>query len=132
VRANFDYLGASPALNTNHVVTDLTLVGNPSTAGLTLIKSADKASAKPGETITYTITYANTSSEALQNIVLYDSTPAYTTFVSATNGPLSTNLTGVTIAAPAVGSGGGLRWTFNGALAPGRSGHVLFRVAITQ
>jgi uncharacterized repeat protein (TIGR01451 family) len=132
VRADFAYTGASPALNSSHMVTDITLVGNPSTAGLTLIKSADKATARPGESITYTITYANTSSESLTNIVLYDSTPAYTTFLSATNGPLSTNLTGLVITAPAPGAAGPVRWTLNGALAPGRSGTVTFSVAITQ
>jgi uncharacterized repeat protein (TIGR01451 family) len=132
IRASFDYIGASPAFSTNQSVTDVTFVGNPSTAGLTLIKSADKAAAKPGESITYTITYANTSSENLQNIILYDSTPAYTTFLSATNGPLSTNLTGVAISSPAVGGIGGVRWSFSGSLASGRSGTVTFRVAITQ
>jgi uncharacterized repeat protein (TIGR01451 family) len=132
VRANFDYLGASPALSASQVVTDVTTVGNPTTAGLTLLKSADKASARPGETITYTITYANTSSGSLTNLVLYDSTPAYTTFLSATNGPLSTNLTSVVLAAPSVGGVGPLRWTFTGSLAPGRNGVVTFRVAITQ
>jgi uncharacterized repeat protein (TIGR01451 family) len=132
VTANFAYVGASPALSTNHVVTDLTTVGSPTTAGLTLVKSADKAIAKPGETITYTILYANTSSDPLQNIVLYDSTPAYAIFVSATNGPLATNLTGIVINAPAVGAAGPIRWTFGGSLAPGRSGIVTFRVELQQ
>jgi uncharacterized repeat protein (TIGR01451 family) len=132
LRANFDYVGANPVLSTNYVVTDVTFVGNPSTAGLTLIKSADKAAAKPGEAITYTITYANTSSENLSNIVLYDSTPAYTTFLGATNGPLSTNLTSVSVSAPIVGSAGAVRWTFTGSLAPGRSGAVMFSVNIAQ
>ena len=132
VRADFAYTGASPALNSSHVVIDTTLVGNPSSAGLTLIKSADKATARPGESITYTITYANTSSDSLTNIILYDTTPAYTTFLSATNGPLSTNLTGLVITAPAPGAAGPVRWTLNGALAPGHSGTVTFTVAITQ
>src|SRR4029453_11201122 len=116
VRADFTYTDATPALSSSHVVTDTTLVGNPSTAGLTLIKSADKATARPGEAIMYTITYANTSSGNLTNIILYDSTPAYTTFLSATNGPLSTNLTGIVITAPTPGTAGSVRWTLNGAL----------------
>jgi uncharacterized repeat protein (TIGR01451 family) len=89
VTATFDYLGSNPALSMPHLVTDRTTAGSPTTAGLTLVKSADKATARPGEVITYTVIYANTSSQPLQNIVLYDSTPAYTTFVSATNGPLA-------------------------------------------
>jgi uncharacterized repeat protein (TIGR01451 family) len=132
IAAAFDYLGAVPGLSTHHYVTDITTVGNPTTAGLTLVKSADKATAKPGEVITYTITYANTSSGHLQNIVLYDSTPAYTTFLSATNGPLATNLTGVILRTPALGSAGSLQWTFTGTLAPARSGTVSFQVQLER
>jgi uncharacterized repeat protein (TIGR01451 family) len=132
VTATFDYLGSNPALSVNHFVTDRTTVGSPTSAGLTLVKSADKATALPGEIITYTVIYANTSSQPLRNIVLYDSTPAFTTFVSATNGPLAPDLTGVVINAPAGGSAGPVNWTFGGSLAPGRSGTVSFQVELER
>src|SRR6185503_1619217 len=43
VTAAFTYTGANPALATNLTRTDVTTVGNPTTAGLTLLKAVDKA-----------------------------------------------------------------------------------------
>ena len=131
VTAAFAYTGASPALSTNMSRTDLTIVGNPTTAGLTLVKNVDKATALPGETIMYTVTYANTSSESLNNIVIFDSTPAFTSFVNAPVPQLPPNLTAVNITAPAAGTSGSVRWTFTGTLSPSQSGAVTFRVTVT-
>ena len=78
ITANFNYVGASPALSSSLTHNDVTTVGTAGTAGLTLTKIVDKATALPGETITYTITYANTSSGSLSNIVIHDQTPAST------------------------------------------------------
>ena len=100
------------------------------TAGLTLVKSVDKATALPGDTINYTVTYTNNSSDVLSNVIIFDTTPAFTVFVSAGNGPLPANLTGVTITNPAVGTAGPIRWTFSGTLAPGGTGTVTFRVTV--
>jgi uncharacterized repeat protein (TIGR01451 family) len=123
--ASFSYTNAVPALLTPATVTDITTVGNPTTAGLTLVKAVDKTTALPGDTINYTVTYTNNSSDILSNVIIYDTTPAYTVFVSAGNGPLPANLTGVTITNPAVGNTGPIRWTFTGTLAPGgRHGHL--------
>ncbi len=131
VTATFTYTDASPALNGTATRTALTTVGHPTTTGLTLVKSVDKATALPGETISYTVTYANNSSDTLNNIVIYDETPAFTTFVSAGNGTLPANLSGVVTTAPGVGSAGPIRWTFTGTLAPGHSGTVTFTVTVT-
>lgn len=130
VSAGFTYTTASPALSTNLTRTDLTTVGNPTTAGLTLVKTVDKATALPGETLMYTVTYSNTSSEPLNNIVIFDSTPAYTTFLSAPVPQLPSNLTGVNITAPGVGASGSIRWTFTGTLGPSQSAAVTFSVAV--
>ena len=132
VNANFTYTAASPALATTSTRTDLTTVGNPTTAGLTLLKSVDKPAALPGETLIYTVTYANNSAEPLANIVIYDTTPAFTTFLSATNGTLPTNLTAVAISAPGSGGSGAIKWTFTGTLHPGGTGAVEFRVNVEQ
>jgi uncharacterized repeat protein (TIGR01451 family) len=131
VTASFAYTGTSPALTRTASRTALTIVGNPTTAGLTLNKSVDKASAFPGEIITYTIVYANNSSEALNNIVIFDNTPAYTTFLDAATPPLPPNLTSVAITAPSAGQTGSIRWIFTGLLVPGQSGTVTFRVAVS-
>ena len=132
VTAAFTWTGAAPALGTNSTRTDLTTVGSPATAGLTLVKTVDKETALPGETLTYTILYANMSSAALTNIVIFDQTPAFTTFVNAGNGPLPPNLTGVTMTAPAVGGTGPIRWTFTGSIAPASRGTTSFSVTVAQ
>ncbi len=132
VTAAFTYTGASPALATNYTRTDLATVGNPTTASLTLVKAVDKATALPGEVLGYTVTYANNSSASLTNIVIFDETPAFTTFTSASNGALPASLTGVSITAPSVGGTGAIRWTFTGSLAPSKSGTVTFSVTVAQ
>ncbi len=130
--ASFSYTGASPVLAATLARTDITTVGNPTTAGLKLTKAVDKPSALPGETITYTVSYANNSSDVLRNVVIYDATPAFTKFVSATNGPLPLDLTAVVLAAPAPNATGAMKWTFTGTLKPGGTGTVSFTVRLDQ
>ncbi|HEY2029803.1 MAG TPA: hypothetical protein VGH20_11405, partial [Myxococcales bacterium] len=49
-----------------------------------LLKSANVVQAAPGTAVTYTISYANPNAQqALQNIVITDATPQFTTFTSA-------------------------------------------------
>ncbi|MEO6713113.1 MAG: DUF11 domain-containing protein, partial [Mycobacteriales bacterium] len=55
-------------------------------AKLTLDKSADKTTISPPGTITYTLTYSNTSDVAADGVVIKDSIPAGTEFVSCTGG----------------------------------------------
>ena len=130
--ALFTYTGAAPSLTATLTRQDVTTVGNPTTAGLTLSKSVDKPSAAPGETITYTIAYSNTSSDLLRNVVIYDNTPAFTKFVSGSNGPLPLDLTGVVLTAPSPGQKGAMRWTFAGTLRPGGTGTVSYQVTLDQ
>jgi len=108
---------------------DLTTVAPQN--GLALSKAVDKSTAKSGDLITYTITYTNTGNTPLSDLVISDGTPAFTTFSSATYAsPLSNNLTGCTITAPAIGNAGSLTWKFTGTLAPGNSGVVTFVVKL--
>lgn len=61
---------------------------------LTISKTADKSSAKPGDTITYTITVTNTHLTAsASSVTVIDQVPAYTTYVAS-----STRLNGITVA----------------------------------
>jgi uncharacterized repeat protein (TIGR01451 family) len=132
VTTEFQYTGANPSLSRILTRTALTIVGNPSSAGLTLAKSVDKQTALPGETLIYTITYSNNSSEPLNNIVVFDSTPAFTTFLSATAAVLPANLSAVTISSPGAGNSGPIQWNFTGTLAPGQTSTVTFSVLVSQ
>lgn len=131
ITASFTYTNASPALTATYTVKDLTTVGTGTNAGLLLEKAVDKATALPGANLTYTLTYTNNSSSPLSNIKINDSTPAYTTFVSAACGsPLPASLTACTFTAPTAGATGAIQWTFTGTLNPTQSGTVTFVVKI--
>jgi uncharacterized repeat protein (TIGR01451 family) len=61
---------------------------------VTIAKTADKATVKPGDTITYTITVTNTHPTAsASNVTVIDPIPAYTTYVAN-----STRLNTITVA----------------------------------
>jgi len=63
-------------------------------AALTISKTADVTNAKPGDTITYTITVSNPSTTAAASSVsITDAVPVYTTYVAN-----STLLNGITVA----------------------------------
>lgn len=132
VTAAFAYDTASPPIASDLTRVDLTTVGDATTAGLALLKSVDKETALPGETISYTISYTNNSPDPVRDVVIFDTTPAFSTFVSAGNGPLPADLAGVTIVNPAVGEEGAVSWTFTGTLAPGATGTVTFAVKIAE
>ncbi len=129
IGAGFDYINAAPALASSVQIGDLTtaVVGG----GLEIVKSVDVVAARPGDYINYTIAYNNPGAESLTSIVIQDATPAFTVFDSALCNALGTGLAGCAVtAAPAAGGSGGVTWTLNGALAPGGSGTVSFRVRV--
>jgi uncharacterized repeat protein (TIGR01451 family) len=70
-----------------------------------------------GSTITYTITYGNTGNASASGVVITDTVPANTTYVSATAGG---TLSGTT-----------MTWAVGG-LAPGASGSVQFVVSVVS
>ena len=134
VAATLTYSGASPALALILTRTDTTTVGTPTSAGLSLIKAVDKASALPGEILTYTITYSNNSSGVLNNVVISDSTPSFTRYVGASAGcPLVVVRTSCSVTSePANNTTGSIHWNITGGLAPGVSATVQFRVQLQQ
>lgn len=56
-------------------------------SNLSIVKSTSVASAKPGDTITYTLTYANTGGVAADNIQIIDVIPANTVLLNNTTNP---------------------------------------------
>jgi uncharacterized repeat protein (TIGR01451 family) len=109
---------------------DVTTVGLFSGAGLTLVKSVDKATAKPGDTLVYTISYVNSSSGTLSNVIINDVTPSYTLFLSASCGALPADLTTCTPTVPGIGGTGVISFAFAGTLAPAAGSSVTFSVQV--
>ena len=87
-------------------------VGNPN---LTLVKSVDKSVASPGNSLVYTLSYANIGQGDAVGVTIADILPAKTTFVSATGG--GTFLSGT------------ITWGIN-TLLHGSSGSVTFTVKL--
>lgn len=128
LRAEFVLTGTTDTTVLTRTVT--TTVGASATLGLTLVKQVDKENVRPGDTLTYTITYTNQGAAPLRQVVIHDATPAYTRFVSAAAGPLPAGLSGVVVTVPAAGGTGAIRWEFAGELAPGASGAATFTVRV--
>jgi uncharacterized repeat protein (TIGR01451 family) len=133
IDAQFTYSNASQALTTTSQVADVTVTGNQG-SGLQLTKAVDKPTAKPGETLIYSLLYRNVSTEALGNVFISDVTPAYTTFiVAACQAPLPASITACAVTTqPGAGAVGNIRWDLTGSLAPGAEGRVTFSVKVDE
>lgn len=142
LNAAFSYTGAAPALGSALLVTDTTTVG-PS-GGLTLGKlvnnvtqggaAALSVTAKAGDTLQYTLTAINNGSQPISAVVINDATPAYTTYLSAAcPGSLPAGISACSVSTqPAVGTQGGLQWSFGGSLTPGAQLSVTYLVKVNQ
>jgi|GEM_PF-1284919 len=98
---------------------------------LGVVKIADQPSPKPGSTVMYTISYTNPNlSLPFQSVVITDPVPTYTSFVSASCGPLPASLTSCNISSPAVGAKGTVIWTLGGTLNAQSSGQVYMSVTV--
>ena len=127
--ASFSYANASPALSDRDSLDDVTTITFAN--GLVITKSVDRAAAAPGNLLVYTITYANPGNVPLSNIVIRDATPPWTVFDSATCATTGSGISGCTLTQqPAAGATGTLAWSLAGALSPGGSGSVSFRVRV--
>jgi len=122
--------------------TDTTTVGAAGTSGLTLAKAVRNVTqatpagtsntARPGDTLEYTVTYSNSGAGALTAIVVTDATPAFTTFLAASCvTPLPAGITSCSVTTqPAVNASGSVAWTLGGSLPAGGSGTVLYTVRV--
>ena len=91
VAAGFDYANAAPALAASVSVGDLTTATNGT---LEVTKTVDLAAARPGDLITYTITYSNPGPDPVSAIVIQDATPPWTVFVGGSCTGMGAGLTG--------------------------------------
>ncbi|MGB7740521.1 MAG: hypothetical protein WBM03_15540 [Steroidobacteraceae bacterium] len=138
VQAFFVYSNANPALTASYTRQDVTVT---SSSALLLIKEVRNVTqsggwvksnaAAPGNVLEYRITYANSGSTAIGDLVINDMTPTFTTFAAGVCGTaLPASLTQCTLTAPAVGATGALRWQFIGFLQPAASGNVTYQVTV--
>jgi uncharacterized repeat protein (TIGR01451 family) len=140
--AAFQYSNASPALAATTTASDVTTVGAPGTVALTKLVSdvtlggsaATSVNGNPGDTLQYTLTATNNGANSLSTLVISDSTPSFTSYVSAAcPGTLPAGITGCSVSTqPAAGTSGALQWTFTGSLTSGAALAVTYRVQIAN
>jgi uncharacterized repeat protein (TIGR01451 family) len=152
VQASFVFTNASPGLSASYTVHDITTVSDTALELKKEVRNVTQGGgfginnqAKSGETLEYRITYTNNGATPLGTLSINDTTPSYTSFVSAQAGSTPTTLTacqkttpanplpalGIACAtAQAAGGTGALAWRFTGSLSPGASGTVLFSVKV--
>ncbi len=129
VEATMDYAGAAPPLSSAVALDDVTTTNGA--GSLEITKAVDRATALPGDLLTYTITYRNSGAAPLSAIVIQDSTPAWTVFESASCGNLGGGLSACGVSSqPAAGASGTVTWSLAGVLDPGESGTVTFQVRV--
>jgi uncharacterized repeat protein (TIGR01451 family) len=78
--------------NSDNEVTTVVTVPNTCNPNFDIVKTVDKTTAKPGDTLTYTLKFANTGNQALTNVVIADKLPAGVSLV-ANSVVISDNLT---------------------------------------
>ena len=118
----------------------MTTVGAPGTLALTKLVSnltqggaaATAVNANPGDTLQCTLTATNNGAQSLATVVIYNATPAFTTFVAAAcPATLPPGISACSVSTqPAVGASGALQWTFTGSLAASASVAVTYQVKI--
>lgn len=96
---------------------------------LVLSKSVDKANAKAGEAIVYTITYQNSGSTSVQSVVITDAVPSGTTYVTNSVTLSGSQKTDASDSDEVTVSAGTITIVV-GNVAAGASGTISFRVTV--
>ena len=143
--ADFTYVNESPdGLTSAQQVQDVT---QAITQSLRLDKSVENITQESGEGVAneavsgdvlrYRVSYTNNGSQAVSNLNIYDSTPAFTTLDSAVGcgALLPPSLVSCSVVLPAAldniaGYSGNIHWNFTGSLAPSATGEVVFDVRV--
>ena len=153
VQADFTFTNAAPSLAASYQVTDVTTVGSSALDLKKQVRNVTQSGsfgvnnqAKSGETLEYLITYTNNAASPITSLTINDTTPSYTTFVSALDGTTPASLSACQKNTPAnalpggaavacasgqtAGGTGAISFKFTGPLNPGATGNVLFRVVV--
>ncbi|MBP7566490.1 MAG: DUF11 domain-containing protein, partial [Burkholderiaceae bacterium] len=153
VSAALTFTNAAPALSASYTLVDTTTVGSSElklvkqvrnvTQGVATFGASNQA--RPGDELEYRITYTNTSLQDVTQVVISDTTPAYTTFKEALAGTTPAALGSCMKNTPhnaapqpamscataqTAGGTGTIQWEFSGTLAAGATGEVTFRVTV--
>jgi len=105
------------------------------TPSVTLVKSVDRATARPGEVLTYSIAYTGTGSASSYGVTVTDVVPAAVLYVTGSATGALTTITyshdgGATYTASDAAPVTHIRWSRTSPLAPGGSGTASFRAAV--
>lgn len=107
-------------------VSDIITITDKISGQLKLVKTVDKSTAKPGDTLTYNIMYTNIGNSTLSDIIIKDTVPGGTVFQNAV---FISPATG-SISSPNINATGEISWSISGSLNPGQSNTVSFTVKI--
>lgn len=127
LQADFEFTGATPELSKKYSVADVTIVST-ATAGISLEKYTNKQQAKPGDTMVFTLRYVNTSEQTIDDLLIEDVQPLWTTIQDQQCGERPSGIE----ACQPLQNGEHLSWQLDGRLAPGDSGSVSFTVQLDQ
>lgn len=152
ILATFHFANANPALNSTHLLADVTSVSASALELKKEVRNVTQAGsfglnnqARSQEILEYRLTYTNNGTSPITAMNVSDATPNYTTFVSAATGTTPGTLTACQkqtpanpLPAPAVACGtvqaaggtGHIGFQFTGSLQPGATGDVLFQVRV--
>ncbi|MEE2869477.1 MAG: hypothetical protein VYE17_02995, partial [Pseudomonadota bacterium] len=94
--------------------------------------------AAPGDVLRYRLTFRNQGTNALSEVIITDSTPAYSALSAPAACPASlpAGLSACALSTPdgsnGIGYQGGLEWRFTGELQPGAQGVVSYDVRVSE
>jgi uncharacterized repeat protein (TIGR01451 family) len=133
------YTNSTSGITTPQTGATAGATSNTATLTVTLLplqvnKSSIFVTASPGTLVSYDIVYGNSNATTqLQNVIITDQVPVYTSYNSATCGSLPPGITSCSVnyTPPPSGLGNGsVSWTLGGILSAGSSGTVQLTVRI--